>query len=440
MPFTAGSATFIPSQIDPDNRRVSSYLATAVFLHYQLGTENSYRLAYQHVRTNRSMQDGPGGPGLYDPMISNDSRFDGQTHSLLARSAHRVSAGNLLSLGYEFDAEQYDNFNTDESPAPVSSRVRIDQASHAVFGQDQIRMLNGTLHVSLSGRAQFFRLGSPEFSGATSPYGETGASALRNAYTGDISLAYFVRQSQTKFRAHAGNAFRAPSPYERFGGSFSSYSGGFSYWGDPLLAPERSVAVDGGIDQWLFGSKVRASATVFYTNLGETVVFDFANFPPDDIYGRYGGYRNGMGGIARGFEASTQITPTSSTSLRSSYTYVNSDSRTPTIGADYFRIPGLSESVFSMAATQWFRTRFNLTFDLFAVSDYVLSPWGAMGRKLVFNGPVKADLVLRYELPLRDAKRMEFYGKAENVFDREYYEDGFGTPGFWMIGGIRYSF
>ena len=440
MPFAAGSATFIPSQIDPDNRRVASYLATAVFLHHQLGAENSYRLAYQHVGTKRSLQDGPGGPGLYDPRISNDSRFNGQTHSLLARSAHRVSASNLLSLGYEFDAEQYDNFNTDESPAPVSSRVTIDQASHAVFGQDQIRMLDGSLHVSLSGRAQFFRPGSPTFFGATSPYDETGTAAPRNAYTGDIAVAYFVRQSQTKIRAHAGNAFRTPSAYERFGGSFSSYSGGFSYWGDPQLAPERSVAVDGGIDQWLFGSKVRASATVFYTNLQETVIFDFANFPSDDIYGRYGGYRNGMGGIARGFEASTHITPTPSTGLRGSYAYVNSDSRTPTIGADYFRVPGVSESVFSMTATQWFGARFNLTFDLFAVSDYVLSPWGAMGRKLVFNGPVKADLVFRYELPLRDSKRVEFYGKAENVFDREYYEDGFGTPGFWMIGGIRYSF
>lgn len=439
-PFAAGTATFIPSQIDPDNRKVSSYLATAVFLHHQLATESSFRVSYQHVETNRSLQDGPGGPGPYDPAISNDSRFDGQTHSLLARTDHRVGASNLVSLGYEFDGERYDNFNTDESPAPVSSRVTIDQASHAVFGQDQVRLLDGSLHLSMSGRSQFFRLGSPTFSGTTSPYAETESEGPGNAYTGDFSVAYLIRHSQTKVRAHAGNAFRAPSLYERFGGAFSSWSGGFSYWGDPRLAPERSVAVDGGIDQWLFGSKVRASATFFYTNLQETVIFDFASFPADDIFGRYGGYRNGMGGIARGFEVSSRITPNSTTSLRGSYAFTNSDSRTPTIGTDYFQVPGVSESVFTMTATQWIRKRFNVTFDLFAVSDYILSPWGALGRKLVFNGPVKADLVLRYEIPLGDAKRMEFYGKAENAFNAEYYEDGFGTPGLWVIGGLRYSF
>ncbi len=440
MPFAAGSATFIPSQIDPDNRKVSSYLATAVFLHHQLAPESSYRLAYQHVDTNRSTQDGPAGPGLYDPVTSNDSRFDGQTHSLLARTDRRANASNLVSLGYEFDAEQYENLNTDESPAPLTSRVTLDQASHAVFGQNQIRLLDANLHVSLSGRAQFFKLGVPTFSGATSPYTQTETAGLGNSYTGDIAVAYFLRQSQTKIRAHAGNAFRAPSLYERFGGSFSSYSGGFSYWGDPGLAPERSVAMDAGIDQWLFGARVRASATFFYTNLQETVLFDFANFPANDIFGRYGGYRNGRGGIARGFEVSSHIAPTSTTSLRSSFAFTNADSRTPTIGSEYHQVPGVSERVFSMTATQWIRKRFNLTFDVFAVSDYILSPWGALGRKLVFDGPVKADLVFRYELPLLDTKRLEFYGKAENVFNAEYYEDGFGTPGLWVIGGIRYSF
>ena len=440
MPFSAGTATFIPSQIDPDNRNVSSYLATALFLHYQQAPESSYRVSYQNVDTNRSLWDGPAGPGLYDPAVSNESTYDGQTHSLLARTDHRVNALNLVSLGYELDAERYENFNTDESSAPVTSRVNIDQASHAVFGQNQVRLLEGRMQVSVSGRAQFFRVGRPVFAGATSPYASTDSEGPESAYTGDVSLAYFVRQSQTKIRAHAGNAFRAPSAYERFGGSFSSYSGAFSYWGDPRLAPERSVAVDGGIDQWLFGSRIRTSATFFYTNLQETVIFDFANFPANDPFGRYGGYRNGQGGIARGFEASAHVAPTSTTSFRGAYTFTNSDSRIPTIGSDYFKMPGLSERVFSMTATQWIRKRFNLTFDMFAVSDYILSPWGAMGRMLRFDGPVKADLVLRYELPLLDTKRVEFYGKAENVFNAEYYEDGFGTPGLWIIGGVRYSF
>ncbi len=440
LPFTAGNATFVPAPIDPDNRRSSSFVATAVTLRHEMSADSSYRIAYQHVGTKRSYQDGPAGPGLYDPVFSNDSRFDGQTHLLQARTDQRVGGHNLLSLGYELEAETFANFNTDESPDPTVSRVEIDQISHAVFGQDQIRMLDGRLHVSVSGRLQLFDPGSPLFAGATSPYETTSVGNPGNAYTGDVAAAYFIERSQTKLRAHAGNAFRAPSMYERFGGSFSPYSGGFNYWGDPRLGPERSVAVDGGVDQWLYGSKVRLSGTFFYTNLQETVIFDFANFPPADIFGRFGGYRSSGGGIARGFELGTQLAPTSSTSLRGAYTFTNSDSRTPTIGSDYFRVPGVSDQVLSLTATQWLRKRVNITFDLFAVSDYVLSPYGAQGRRLVFSGPVKADMVVRYDLPLSESKTLEVYGKAENVFNGDYYENGFGSPGLWVIGGIRLNF
>ena len=440
LPFEAGDATFIPAQTDPDQRQVSSFLATAISLQHQLTPESSYRLAYQFVDTNRSFQDGPAGPSLYDPVLGNESRFGGQIHTLQARADHRAGARHLASLGYEFEDERYLNFNTDRSPAPAESRIEIDQASHAIFAQDQIRLLEGRLHVSLSGRAQYFDPGSPIFSGTKSPYEETPSASPGSAYTGDLSVAYFLKSSQTKLRAHAGNAFRAPSLYERFGGSFSSYSGSFTYWGDPRLDPERSVAVDAGVDQWLHGSKVRLSGTFFYTNLQETVIFDFANFPSDDIFGRFGGYRAGSGGIARGVELSSQITPTASTSMRGAYTFTNSDSRTPTIGTDFFQIPGLSEHVLSASATQWIRRRFNVTFDLFAVSDFVQSPFGALGRKLQFAGPVKADIVFRYDFPVSDTRNLEVYGKVENVFDGEYYEDGFGSPGAWVVGGIRFVF
>lgn len=440
QPFAAGNATFVPSQIDPDNRRSSSFIASAVTLQHQLTADSSYRIAYQHVATKRSFQDGPAGPGLYDPAFSNDSRFDGQTHLLQARTDQQVGGHNLLSLGYELEAEMFVNFNTDESPQPTESQVRINQFSHAVFGQDQIRMLDGRLLVSVSGRLQSFDPGSPNFAGTTSPYETTPVANPGNAYTGDVAAAYFIEASQTKLRAHAGNAFRAPSMYERFGGSFSSFAGGFNYWGDPRLSPERSIAVDGGIDQWLYGSKVRLSGTFFYTDLPETIIFDFANFPPNDIFGRFGGYRTSGGGLARGFELGADIAPTSSTRLRGAYTFTNSDSRTPTIGSDYFSVPGVSAQVFSMTATQWLRKRVNVTFDMFASSDYVLSPFGAQGRRLVFSGPVKADLVVRYDLPLGDSKTLEVYGKAENVFNHDYYEHGFGSPRLWVIGGMRLNF
>jgi iron complex outermembrane receptor protein len=128
------------------------------------------------------------------------------------------------------------------------------------------------------------------------------------AYTGDGSIVYLLRQSNTKFRAHVGNSFRAPSAFERYGGG-----SGF-YYGDPRLASERAVAFDGGLDQWLLASKLRVAATFFYTNLQETVTF--ANsLSVSDPFGRFFGYANGGGGIARGFELSAHVSPTSRTNV-----------------------------------------------------------------------------------------------------------------------------
>lgn len=441
LPFQAGSATYIPGQIDPDNRRVSSFLAGALIFNHQLSPNASYRIAYQGVDTNRSYQDGPGGPGRFEPVFSNNSHYDGRTDMLQARTDLRIGAHNLVTAGYEFEREEYYGFNTDESPNPVESTIGIEQDSHALFAQDQIRLLDGSLQIGLSGRSQFFRLKKPFFDGTNTPYDNWSTVSPPAALTGDASLAYFVSSSQTKLRAHVGNAYRSPSAYERFGGSYSSFSGSFTFYGDPRLNSERSVAVDAGIDQWLARGKARLSGTVFYTNLQETVVFDSATFPAKtDPFGRFLGYRNGGGGIARGVEISGEVSPTSRTNLQAAYTYTNSDSRRPQIAPDYFSILGLSDHTFALTATQWIAQRFNITFDLFAAGDYSLSPYGSKGRRLIFNGPVKADAVLRYDIPLGDTKAVELYSKIENVFDNSIYEDGFKTPGVWAIGGLRFRF
>ena len=96
--------------------------------------------------------------------------------------------------------------------------------------------------------------------------------------------------------------------------------------------------------------------------------------------------------------------------------------------------------MYSMMLTQWIRKRINITVDLFGASDYVLSPFGALGRRMQFAGPIKADVVIRYEVPVAGGKSLEFYVKAENALGRELYEDGFGTPGRWAVGGVRYEF
>jgi outer membrane cobalamin receptor len=286
--------------------------------------------------------------------------------------------------------------------------------------------------MSVGGRAQFFKLDQPVFAGYPTAY--TGATLIEppTAYTGDAALAYFIPESSTKFRAHVGNSFRAPSGYERFGGGFGSY------FGDPGLSPERAVAVDGGIDQKLFASKLTLSGTAFYTNLQQTIRFVNV-LPAGDPYGRpFGGYANAGGGIARGVELGARVSPTAKTNLGMSYTYVNSDSRSPTInGTQYYQVLDVSPHIFTMTATQWIGRRTNVTFDMAAMSDYTVTVSGGGQRQFVFEGPVKGDIVFHYDCPVSDRNALEFFVKVENMFNQRPYEDGFIGPKAWATTGIK---
>jgi vitamin B12 transporter len=438
QPFTAGNATFVPSHFDPDGNRLSSFVAASVLANYQLAPDAAYRFSYQGVNTNRAFRNGPLGAGDFEPPVPTLSRFDGRTDTIQHRLDARAGAYNLLNMGYEFEREQYSDLQTDARPTTQPATIDIQQHSHAVFGQDQIQLLDNRLQIAFSGRIQMFELRQPNFTGNLNPYRGVRVESPENAYTGDISAAYFIRTTGTKLRGHIGNSYRAPAPYERFGGYvFGQFPG---FYGDPRLKPEKAVAVDGGLDQWLWNDRIRLGATYFYTDLRETIMFTFSNFPANDPFGRFGGYLNTRrGGISRGVELSGQITPSSRTNIQASYTYVNAEQRTPTIGTDFFDVLGQSPHTFTLVATQWLTRRANVTFDFFATDQYSLSPFGALGRRLVFDGPKKGDIVFNYRHPLNDQQSIEFYGKVENMFNNKYYEDGFRSPRAWGIGGIKYN-
>ncbi len=431
LPFDGGAATFVPSANDPDAVRRSAFVNASAVLRHSVAPGATYRVAYQAAATEREHANGPGGVG-FQPFDASSSFYDGRTDLLQARFDAALGTSNFFSAGYEFEREQLFT----EASGNVAT-ITIDSYSHALYAQDRIELLGGRLQVSFGGRVQTFDLPDPTFAGGSHPYGGARLD-VPTAYTGDAAVAWFVPGSETKLRLHLGNSYRAPSPSERFGGTFSSFFRSFSFYGDPRLEPERAVALDGGVDQWLFDSRLQVGATAFYTDLQNTIIFDFANFPAaTDPFGRFFGYRNSGGGRARGVELSVQAAPSVATSLRVSYTYTDSASDTPTIGHDFFGVPGLSKHLFALTATQWIAQRLNVTFDLFAASDYPLSPYGALGRRLVFGGPVKGDLVVRYDLLARPQLALDLYAKVENLFDHAYYEDGFLAPGAWAIGGLR---
>ncbi|HEU0184681.1 MAG TPA: TonB-dependent receptor [Blastocatellia bacterium] len=436
--YNRGGANFIPNLNDPDNRRESNFFSGALNFTQRLNDSASYQLSYHRADVNRSILDGPRGMASFgEPTFTSILNFAGDIDTFTTRFDLRLGGANLLTTGYEFERESYGNFSTDESPNPTPASLDIAQRSHAFFAQNQTRLLADRLQLSLAFRLQGFDLSIPSFSGGQPRYAGMSFDAPPKAYTGDGSVAYLFRSTNTKLRAHVGNGYRAPSLFERFGASF--FGGDFSPLGDPRLKPERSIAVDGGIDQTFLRGRARVSATYFYTRLQN--IIDFGSTPPDDPFGRiFGGYLNLGGGLARGVELSAEVSPAISTTLFASYTYTNADQRAPN-AAGYLTIPGTSDHLFTLVATQRIGRRIDVTFDLSAVSDYSPSlPFPSFDTLYVFDGYVKADLVGAYTLPIDDRLSLRFYGKVENVFDRAYTESGFRAPGAYFIGGAAFRF
>ncbi|HEX8291928.1 MAG TPA: TonB-dependent receptor [Pyrinomonadaceae bacterium] len=438
-----GGANFLPAANDADFSRAGNFFSGAVAFAQRPTEAFGYSVTYHGLATRNSFREGPAVPGspadfFFEPRGSTVNDFDGTVHTLNARADFRLGRHNLINAGYEFERETFLTRFLDVTAAGNSS-AEVNERSHSFFVQDQLSFLDERLQLSAAFRAQTFRLGAPRFTPtAGAPYAGLASDSPPNAYTGDGSVAYLFRSTGTKLRGHVGNGYRKPSLYERYGTFFSPFFG-YSALGDPRLAPERSLAFDAGVDQTLAANRARLSATYFYTRLQEVVGFGDT---PADPFGRFGGFLNTGGGLSRGVELSGEFAPTRSLDLSASYTHANSDQRRPVV-AGVLRAFAVSEHQFTLVANARLGSRVAVNFDLVAAGDYlapIFDPSTFTNRAYRFDGIRKGDVTASYTLPLSDSRRLRFFGKVENVFDRDYYENGFRTPGANARAGAALHF
>ena len=445
-----GDATFVPNLDNPDYGRHANMFTGAVVLTHHLSDRANLRATYQRVRTERTFEDGPRGLG-FQPIADNVSQYTGTIDTVDVRASVEVRRDLLLTGGYEFEREGYDDHQDDHAPAPlrVDVSTHIRQRAHAAFGQASWQSLQDRLHVAAAVRAQTFELSRPvfRFSGTAQNYDRVAIDAPPSAVTGDAAVSYVLPASGTRLRLHVGNAYRAPALYERFGGGFSSnpFSGQveFSPFGDPLLEPDRYVSVDFGVDQSLARDRVRVHATYFHTTIQQLTEFDFSGAinPATDPYGRFVGYLNSDGGRSRGLELGAQLRPSSSLSIASSYTLADSVTDRDVAVPDVFRAMGIARHAFTLTATQQIGDRLALHGVLLALSDRLNTLYvGFNPRAFVFPGYARLDLGASYTLPLSGARSLRIFGKVDNVLDREYYDLGWRAPGATFVGGATFSF
>jgi len=426
-----------PQANDPDARRATRTLMAMGGLDRQLTNTLNLRVQYNRLSSNRYDANGPGGTG-FQARFRDFNRFQGELDTVAARLNYSWAKRQNLLIGYEFEREHFNNFGDDSNPNPAQRSTRqvgITQLSNAFYVQQQFRLFTGLI-INLSGRAQDFRLKRPDFFGAPALYGSSELASPPKAFTGDVSLAYAFAKTGTKLRAHVGNAYRAPSLYERFGTAL--FSGRYSVYGDPNLSPDRAISIDFGVDQYFASNKAKVSATYFYTRLQQVVGFGPVAREP---FGRTSGYFNTGGALARGVELSASLQPTRKLSLQTAYAHTATLERRPIFLTGELQSQRVFPNTYSLTTTYFFTKSLDATVDYFAASSYLVPFFVSTGsRAFRFPGPRKADIATRYRIPVTDRHSIELFARLENINNQTYYEAGYLTPRFWGTAGLRWKF
>ncbi len=433
---------FTFDQNDPDNIQKSKFFNGQVVLTQIINDQIIFQGFYSGLKTSRKNDNGTLGIGFQS---ASTSIFDGTIQTANGHFNYTPNKFNEITVGYEFEHEKYGN----DGFTPTGSGnffTRAKQSSNTLYAQDLISLLNGRLQIAGGFRAQFFSLKDTEFSLNNAPYAGLTLENPPTAYTFDGSASYFFEKSGTKLRAHVGNGYRVPSLYERFGTFYATFfnPNRFVALGDPNLKPEKTIAFDGGVEQTLFNKRANLSATYFYTKLIDTIGFGNVVPPIGTTRRDFGGYLNTKGGIARGAEFSGRTKISDSTDFFASYTFTNSDQRAPQVtGNRNISTLGIPEHQFTLVATQRFKRAW-VNFDFLATSDYlapIFSNTTFATYIYRFKGNRKADLTGGYTFPFRNDKlTLRVFGTIENIFDNEYFENGFRTSGATARLGVSFGF
>ena len=226
------------------------------------------------------------------------------------------------------------------------------------------------------------------------------------------TLAYLVKESDTKLRGTVGNGFKAPSLFQLF-----------SSFGDPDLQPEESLGWDAGVDQGFLNGTFTASVTYFKNNFTNLIDFDTATSRYNNI------------GRARtsGVEAAIRIALLKELEIRLSYTFTDTENkdtgdqllrRAPHKGGIRVLYSPI-EALRLNASVVYIGKRKDLDFSTFPATTATLDDY----------------ILVDFAATWRVHEHVEVFIRGENLANQKYEEAvGFGVPGPAVYAGVNLDF
>jgi vitamin B12 transporter len=308
---------------------------------------------------------------------------------------------HLLTLGAEVERE------TGAVGSRSDALLRPERTNVGAYAQDRL-VIGERLFVTVGGRVEH-----------NASFGTRAVPRLAAAWNMGSARA-------TTLKASAGTGIKEPTFFESFGVSFYAQ-------GNPALRPERSVTFDAGVEQRLFGDRLRLEATAYHHDYRDQI-----NFQTVDPVTFQGTFVNLGETRARGIELAAEAAPRAGVRLFGQYTYldgevrVSGDAFTPVyaVGRSLLRRPRHQGSL--TAAVGGARASAGATVVMVgrrADSDF-------LGLGLEENAAyTRLDLRGRVRL----GSRLEGIVIAENVLDRRYQEVlGYPALGRAVRAGLRF--
>ena len=234
-----------------------------------------------------------------------------------------------------------------------------------------------------------------------------------------ISIAYHLKETDTKFKANYGKGFRGPTLNQLF----------FPNFGVPTLDPEESESYDLGFEQYLFDDKFFVGVTYFNNR--------FSNLIQAVDTGGFVFRAQNLGFVrAEGIEAEAVIKPFKGLTVKGTFTKTNTRD-----GAkkELSRQPRKQGSV---NINYSFLDKFNLNIDDTIVGKTRDGTNGGgitpRGRPTIRTntGVHKLDVALSYDY----SEHLQLYTRAENALDIQYDEIlGFRSAGARLFFGVKLS-
>jgi vitamin B12 transporter len=224
-----------------------------------------------------------------------------------------------------------------------------------------------------------------------------------------LSMAYHLKETDTKFKANWGKGFRGPTLNDLFWPDF----------GDPTLEPEESESYDIGFEQYLFEDTVFFGITYFKNRFSNLI-----QWAPDMT----GTWRpqNLSSVRTEGIEAEAVVKPFKGLTLRGTFT------KTSTRDASHKELIRQPRTQGSFNINYTFLEKFNINLDDTIVSH---SRAGSNIRgKRTNDGHNKLDVALTYDY----SKHFQLYARVENMLNENFDEIlGFQAPGARFFIGVK---